>query len=104
MQKAHVDAVMILGEAFRDDAPFDFGQQTTAARIHDLLPIMLTHRLTPPPEEVYSLHRKMAGAFLLCTKLNANIVCKHMFDKIWTEYVRSGGAPGSSVDDDVLIS
>ena len=86
MQRAHVDAVMILGEAFRDDAPFDFNQQTTAARIHDLLPVMLSQRLTPPPEEVYSLHRKMAGSFLICTKLDAKIVCKDLFDNISDNY------------------
>ena len=34
MEDAHVDAVMILGEAFRCDGPFDFGQQDTTRRIH----------------------------------------------------------------------
>lgn len=86
MKNAHVDAVMILGEAFRCDEPFDFGKQTTAARIHKLVPVMMTQRLTPPPEEVYSLHRKMAGAFLICTKLDAKIVCKHLFYDISNEY------------------
>ena len=33
MEEAHVDAVMILGEAFRTNAPFDFGQQDTTRRI-----------------------------------------------------------------------
>ena len=86
MQNAHIDAVMILGEAFQINEPFDFGQQTTAARIHKLVPIMMTQRLTPPPEEVYSLHRKMAGSFLICTKLDAKIVCKDLFDNISDNY------------------
>ena len=86
MQKAHVEAVMILGEAFSSNEPFDFGTQSTAARIHDLIPIMLKHRLTPPPEESYSLHRKMSGCFLLCSKLQAKVACKPMFDEMWDTY------------------
>ena len=86
MQKTHVDAVMILGEAFAHNEPFAFGKQTTAGRIHDLIPVMLNHRLCPPPEETYSLHRKMAGSFLLCNKINATVNCKPMFDKVWREY------------------
>ncbi|XP_071961910.1 atypical kinase COQ8B, mitochondrial-like [Antedon mediterranea] len=86
MEDAHVQAVMVLGEAFHSDEPFNFATQDTTMRIHTLMSKMLHHRLTPPPEESYSLHRKMAGAFLLCTKLGANISCKPLFDKIWNRY------------------
>ncbi|XP_033127887.1 atypical kinase COQ8B, mitochondrial-like [Anneissia japonica] len=86
MEEAHVEAVMILGEAFQSDQPFNFATQDTTMRIHSLMSRMLHHRLTPPPEESYSLHRKMAGAFLLCTKLGANISCKPLFDKHWQRY------------------
>lgn len=86
MQKAHVDAVMILGEAFSRDGPFDFGMQNTTRRIQNLVPVMLQHRLTPPPEETYSLHRKLSGIFLLCAKLRANINCKKMFDETYARY------------------
>lgn len=86
MTTAHIDAVMILGEAFAEDREFDFTTQTTASRIHNLVPVMLKHRLTPPPEETYSLHRKMAGCFLLCTKLGARTICKPLFDEVWQNY------------------
>ena len=86
MQKAHVDAVMILGEPFSQSEPFDFTKQDTTRRIQSILPVMLNHRLAPPPEESYSLHRKMSGAFLLCTKLGAKIQCKELFDVIYSKY------------------
>uniref|UniRef100_A0AAV2MPA0 Uncharacterized protein n=1 Tax=Knipowitschia caucasica TaxID=637954 RepID=A0AAV2MPA0_KNICA len=86
MERAHVDAVMILGEAFSSSAPFDFGAQSTTERIHRLIPTMLHQRLTPPPEETYSLHRKMGGAFLICAKLRAKIQCKDMFQSTYRDY------------------
>lgn len=89
MIDAHVKAVMILGEGFHTPAPFDFGKQNTTHNIHKLIPIMLKHRLTPPPEDTYSLHRKMAGAFLLCSKLRSRVHCRPLFENIWKEYQAS---------------
>lgn len=93
-EEAHVDAVMILGEAFASEEPFNFGTQNTTKRIHDLIPVMLKHRLTPPPEETYSLHRKMAGSFLICAKLKAIIPCKELFDGVYREYWSKRGHEG----------
>ncbi|TNN46194.1 AarF domain-containing protein kinase 4 [Liparis tanakae] len=87
-EDAHVEAVMILGEAFASAEPFDFGNQSTTQRVQSFLPVMLRHRLTPPPEESYSLHRKMAGSFLICSKLKARISCKDMFLDVFNAYDR----------------
>ncbi|KAK1894126.1 Atypical kinase COQ8A mitochondrial [Dissostichus eleginoides] len=96
MEEAHVEAVMILGEAFSSTEPFDFGSQKTTERIHSLIPVMLRERLTPPPEETYSLHRKMAGSFLICSKLRSRISCSNMFREAYEKYWRDAKSEQSS--------
>eukprot|EP00123_Amoebidium_parasiticum_P015237 comp22848_c1_seq1/m.36011 comp22848_c1_seq1/g.36011 ORF comp22848_c1_seq1/g.36011 comp22848_c1_seq1/m.36011 type:complete len:664 (-) comp22848_c1_seq1:949-2940(-) len=86
MLDAHAEAVLILGEPFNMDGPFDFSKQHVTQRIHKLIPVMLKHRLKPPPQETYSLHRKLSGAFLLCAKLGANIPCKRLFFDVYDKY------------------
>ncbi|KAM4633114.1 atypical kinase COQ8A, mitochondrial-like [Polymixia lowei] len=96
MINAHVDAVMILGEAFASVEPFDFGSQSTTERIHNLIPVMLKQRLTPPPEETYSLHRKMGGSFLICSRLNAKLSCNNMFQGAYQKYWEGRARPSAS--------
>lgn len=87
MEAAHVDAVMVLAEVFRKSSePFDFASQDATRRIQLLVPTMVKHRLCPPPEEIYSLHRKLSGVFLLLAKLGVKIECKSMFDKVYETY------------------
>nr|XP_034801116.1 atypical kinase COQ8B, mitochondrial isoform X3 [Pan paniscus]XP_054959981.1 atypical kinase COQ8B, mitochondrial isoform X3 [Pan paniscus] len=83
---AHVEAVMILGEPFATQGPYDFGSGETARRIQDLIPVLLRHRLCPPPEETYALHRKLAGAFLACAHLRAHIACRDLFQDTYHRY------------------
>ncbi|XP_068617543.1 atypical kinase COQ8B, mitochondrial isoform X1 [Battus philenor] len=93
MEETHVDTVMIMGEVFTSEGSgeFDFGTQQTTRRIQALVPTILTHRLCPPPEEIYSLHRKLSGVFLLCSKLKVKMNCRDMFRDIYNEYNRNKG-------------
>lgn len=86
MNEAHVESVMILAEPFREDRVFDFGTQRTTARMQDLVPVMLKHRLCAPPPEVYSLHRKISGMFLMAAKLKAKVNCYSVWRDIADEY------------------
>lgn len=58
---------------------------------------MLRHRLTPPPEESYSLHRKLSGAFLACIKLRARVPCRELFYEAYNSH--KWGHQGVSVED-----
>ena len=81
MLDAHVASVLTLAEPFRASSPeiYDFRDQTITDRVRALIPLMIRERLTPPPEETYSLHRKLSGAFLLCARLGSRIRCRDMF-------------------------
>lgn len=82
MMEAHKLSGFCLGEPFQSYEPYDFKSSKITARISEHGAVFLKHRLTPPPEEVYTLHRKLAGAYNLCIKLGAKISCRELLDEI----------------------
>lgn len=81
MLDAHIQSILTLAEPFLESSPeiYDFKDQTITERVKALIPIMLRERLAPPPEETYSLHRKLSGAFLLCARLGSKVRCRELF-------------------------
>lgn len=86
MIKAHVNSVTALAEPFAFKGTFDFGEQDITNRVRSEIHVMINERLTPPPEETYSLHRKLSGCFLLCAKLKARVDCHGLFDEVYQKY------------------
>lgn len=79
MVEAHIDSIIIVGEPFSQEGDFDFGNQKMTERIYKLMPVMLKNRLKAPPPEVYSLHRKLSGAYLMNMKLKSKIQSRRLF-------------------------
>ncbi len=81
MLEAHITSVVTLAEPFLRSAPevYDFRDQTITERVKEQIPVMIHERLAPPPEETYSLHRKLSGAFLLCARLGSRVRCRELF-------------------------
>lgn len=86
MMEAHVDAALVVGEAFRSHEKFDFASSKLTQKVGKFGSIFMKYRLTPPPAEAYSLHRKLAGAILLCIKLKANITCRDILESTYASY------------------
>ena len=86
MMDAHCTSVMILARPYRCEGVFDFAAERVSQLLTPHVKIMLAHRLRPPPLEVYSLHRRLSGAFLLCARLNARVNVHHMWEHHFSNY------------------
>lgn len=86
MLDAHVQAGFVVGLPFSKAGVYDFRASNITHSITNLSGTMLRHRLTPPPDEAYSLHRKLSGAFLACIKLGAAVPCRQLLFHIYDNY------------------
>uniref|UniRef100_A0A1D1YJG4 Chaperone activity of bc1 complex-like, mitochondrial n=1 Tax=Anthurium amnicola TaxID=1678845 RepID=A0A1D1YJG4_9ARAE len=86
MVEAHVQAAFIVGLPFSKAGGYDFRSSNITHSISNLGATMLKHRLTPPPDEAYSLHRKLSGAFLACIKLGAVVSCRELLLRVYQQY------------------
>ncbi|KHN14242.1 protein ABC transporter 1, mitochondrial [Glycine soja] len=86
MLDAHVQAGFIVGLPFSRPGGFDFRSTNITQSISHLGATMLRHRLTPPPDEAYSLHRKLSGAFLACIKIGAVVPCRELLLEVYKHH------------------
>ncbi|CAN8248126.1 unnamed protein product [Cochlearia groenlandica] len=86
MLDAHVQAGFIVGLPFAATGGYAFRTNNITSSISNLGATMLKHRLTPPPDEAYSLHRKLSGAFLACIKLGATVRCRDLLLDVYNNY------------------
>ena len=104
MLDAHAEAGYAVGTPFASPGAYDFAAHgPLTRRVSDLGAVMLRHRLTAPPEEAYSLHRKLAGAYLACIKLRARVPCRDLFLDVYERHAfgaPSGGGGGGAEQPD----
>eukprot|EP00351_Strombidinopsis_sp_SopsisLIS2011_P005836 CAMPEP_0116875472 /NCGR_PEP_ID=MMETSP0463-20121206/7443_1 /TAXON_ID=181622 /ORGANISM="Strombidinopsis sp, Strain SopsisLIS2011" /LENGTH=139 /DNA_ID=CAMNT_0004521169 /DNA_START=1415 /DNA_END=1830 /DNA_ORIENTATION=+ len=101
MLNAHNTGVMIVGEPFRHtDGLYDFGSADFTKSVMEILPTMSKYRLTPPPKEVYSLHKKVVGTYLICIKLNAKVAARQIFEKTYANWLEDVASRKSKILDD----
>lgn len=86
MLDAHVQAGFIVGLPFSRLGGYDFRSTNVTHSMSDLGATMLKHRLTAPPDEAYSLHRKLSGSFLACVKLGAVVPCRELLLEVYENY------------------
>ncbi|KMZ78037.1 hypothetical protein PVIIG_00724 [Plasmodium vivax India VII] len=85
MKNSHIKSVILVGEPFKSPV-YDFANNDIAKQIYKLLPKIIYNRLVPPRSEIYTLHRKLSGSFLICMKLKAKVKAAHIFNSIYDNY------------------
>ncbi|CRG97683.1 ABC1 family, putative [Plasmodium gallinaceum] len=85
MRDSHIKSVILVGEPFKTKV-YDFGKGDLAKQIYNLLPKIIYNRLIPPRSEIYTLHRKLSGSYLICMKLKAKVKAADIFNSIYKNY------------------
>ena len=85
MREAHYQSVRILAQPFQSAGKFDFAAARFSKTLLPHMKTMVKNRICPPPLEVYSLHRRLSGVFLLCGRMNARVDVKEMWDTFFAK-------------------
>ena len=104
MLDAHVHAAVLVGEPFAAAAqPYDFGTQDISKRIAGDVSTMIKHRLTPPREEIYTLHRRLNGCFQLASRVGARISAREILEAVHARHEWHGarGDAGEEADREI---
>merc|ERR1712070_722822 len=104
MLDAHVRAAVLVGTPFSEDRqPYDFASQQIARQIATDVSTMLKHRLTPPREEIYTLHRRLNGCFQLASRVGARISAREILEAVHARHEWHGarGDAGEEADREI---
>mmetsp|Transcript_16121 Transcript_16121/g.26334 ORF Transcript_16121/g.26334 Transcript_16121/m.26334 type:complete len:565 (+) Transcript_16121:155-1849(+) len=86
MINAHIEAGLEVGRPFQRSGEFDFRQSKITQQMGKHGDTFMNDRLTPPPQEVYSLHRKLSGAYMTCVRIGAIFPCRDLLEKSYEQY------------------
>ncbi len=77
-----LDLILLVCEPLRVRGSYDFGASDLAARARSVgLELAFRHGfLRPPPPETLFLHRKLAGTFLLCSRIRARVNARALLE------------------------
>ena len=90
MLESHSKSAMFVGEPFKHKGHyFDFGDSDISKNLLKELPVMIKNRLSPPPQEVYSLHRKLSGAYFMWIKLKSRVNSRDLFRDVAEKFIRN---------------
>ncbi|ESS33099.1 ABC1 protein [Toxoplasma gondii VEG] len=76
-----------------ESAMYSFEDSEVFSLLHKEMQKVMKNRERPPPPEIYSLHRKIAGCFLLCAKLRGRVDTSKVFAETMAAYRAPDGGP-----------
>ncbi|GFE55291.1 aarF domain-containing kinase 4, putative [Babesia ovis] len=82
MVQHHAESVLITGQPFRHHGRFDFEACDIIQKCRKKASVILKIRKQPPPPEVYSLHRKLAGCYVMCNLIGARVDARNIYLEI----------------------
>jgi len=91
MLQAHKMSGFMMGDPFTSAGTYGFGGSGITGQMSEHGSAFLQHRLTPPPEEVYTLHRKLIRVYNLCIKLGGKIKCRDLLKEIVEDHTFEDG-------------
>jgi len=91
MLHAHYLGVLAMAEPFQKTPTgiYDFASQQILKNVNEIVPAMSKHRLTPPPKEIYSLHRKIVGSYMMCMKLKSRVPAREIFVDTYNNWLKT---------------
>lgn len=79
LKEAHLNTAIMFGEIFRCNE-YNFGEAILSERLSNEVEKIVEHQRNPPPDEIYSINRKLTGIIALCSKFKVSINCAKIYN------------------------